>query len=217
MSCNHNAGMMVLIVVLLGGCATTSTFNLYPGPEKSADEVATVLVPWQVQVRSANGEKDKGSLFGGSEKESSYRVLPGPQDWRVRYYDPFADDRPSRNQDRIVDRTEAVPLRFNAEAGRTYRVRFETSEQNPALRNVSQPVRFWVTEESASGSQPMPVQPDNMSAKPEVASSATPSASTTAPAPVTLEKAALEQLKSWWNVAGSMERKAFLDWIHEER
>lgn len=108
-----------------------------------------------------------------------------------------------------MDRTKVVPLRFNAEAGHTYRVRFETPKQNPALRNVSPQARFWVMKESASDSQPMPLQQDNMAAKPDIVSPVTPSASMTVPTPVTLEKAALEQLKSWWHVPDPRSARRF--------
>jgi hypothetical protein len=99
-------------VVLLAGCATNSTFNLYPGPEKPSDEVATVIVPWQIQIRSVNGQKIPMSLLAGSEKESTFRVMPGAQVWDVRYYDPFADDRKDRNP-YAVDQTGSPVLRVH--------------------------------------------------------------------------------------------------------
>jgi uncharacterized protein YccT (UPF0319 family) len=186
------------VVLLLSGCATPSTQNLYSGPERPADEVASVVVPWQIQVRSVNGQKVPLSLFSGSQKESTVRVLPGAQEWSVRYYDPFADDR--RDRDPYVDQTGVVPLRFTAEAGRAYRLKFETPKEDPALRDAKQQVRFLVAESDSDVSQPG-VEPDGAQRAPE---------------PVAIEQAALDQLKSWWRVAGPAERREFMEWANEK-
>ena len=63
-------------VILLAGCATNSTFNLYPRPEKPSDEVVTVIVPWQIQIRSVNGQKIPMSLLANSEDERRKGVVP---------------------------------------------------------------------------------------------------------------------------------------------
>lgn len=192
---------VVVWVVLVSGCATTSTQNLYSGPERPIEEVATVIVPWQIQVRDVNGQKVPMSLFSGSEKESTLRVLPGPQEWSVRYYDPFADDRQGRNP-YAVDQTGIVSLRFNAEAGHVHRLNFETPEQNPTLRDAKQQVRFLVADAGTNNSQYIVVEQDTKQPVPE---------------PVAFEQATLDQLKNWWRVAGPAERRAFLEWVDEER
>jgi len=187
--------------ILLAGCATTSTQNLYPGPERAPGQVATVIVPWQIQIRSVNGQSVAPSLFGGSEKESMIRVLPGAQEWQVRYYDPFADDRRDRHP-QAVDRTGILSLRFEARAGVLYRLAFETPEQNPSLRDAEQKVRLFLTTEAGQDvSQPAVGHVD----EPWV------------PEPVPLEQATLEQLKSWWRAAGANERQAFMEWVNEEQ
>ena len=189
------------VAVLAAGCATTSTQNLYSGPELSPDQIATVIVPWQIQVRNVNGQEVTMSLFSDSVKESALRVLPGAQEWKVRYYDPFADDRKDRNT-HGVDKTGIVSLRFNAQAGHAYRLDFETPEQNPALRNAKQQVMFLVAEAGVTNSSSIVVEQDAKSPVSE---------------PVALEQATLEQLKSWWRVAAPAERKAFLEWVDEDR
>lgn len=187
------------VSVLLAGCATTSTRNLYPGPERPDGELASVIVPWQIQVRNANGQKVPMSLFGGSEKETTVRVLPGAQEWSLRYYDPFADDRQGHDP-YAVDQSAVMSLRFAAEAGHVYRLNFETPEQNPTLRDAKQQVRFLVVEAGQDVSQTV-VEQDIERPVPE---------------PVAMEQATLDQLKSWWRVAGAAERKAFLEWINEK-
>jgi hypothetical protein len=201
-------------VVLLSGCATTSTTKLYPGPERAPGEVASVVVPWQVQVRNVNGMKVPIALFAGSVKESTVCILPGPQEWSVRYYDPFADERSDYDSNPyIVDRTGPVSLQFTADAGHTYQVTFETPEQNPALRDAVQKVKFRVVESGREVAQPVIEQAAAQAgSKPAVADEGGPARVE----PVALEAATLDQLKKWWNVAGSAERKAFMEWANEK-
>jgi len=187
------------VAVLAVGCATTSTHNLYSGPEQPLEQVASVIVPWQVQVRNVNGQKVPMSLFSGSETESTLRVLPGTQEWCVRYYDPFAEDRLNRDP-YAVDQSAIVSLRFAAEAGHVYRLNFETPEQNPALRDAKQRVTFLV---AGVGQDVSPTVVEQDIERPD-------------PKAVAIEQATLDQLKSWWRVAGAAERKAFMEWVNEK-
>jgi hypothetical protein len=194
-------------VVLLAGCATTSTRDLYSGPERPSEELASVIVPWQVQIRNVNGERLPMSLFSGSEKASTFRILPGAQEWSVRYYDPFADDRQNRDPYAVVQ-SAIVSLRFAAEAGHVYRLKVETPEQNASLRDAKDPVRFSVVGEDGTEAAPVERRPPCPVDAGRTSTSALP--------PATFEQATLDQLKNWWRVAAPAERKAFLEWVDDE-
>lgn len=197
-------GVMAVAVILLAGCATPSAHNLYTGPERSIEEVAAVVVPWQVQVREVNGQKTPLSLFGGSSGEATLRVLPGAQDWQVLYSDPFADEREDHRNPYRVDKSGVETLRFHADAGHVYRIRFETPDSNPSLRNARQQVSFSVVETASGEEQPAMVIRGVSSPAPGPAEA------------VPFEQATLDQLKNWWRAAGPAERKAFKEWIDEE-
>lgn len=200
----RTAACVAAAVVVLAGCATPSAHKLYDGPERPAAEVASVMVPWQVQVRSVNGQKTPLSLYTGSAGESNLRVLPGAQDWQVLYSDPFADEREDHRNPYRVDKSGVETLRFQADAGHVYRIRFETPDSNPSLRNARQQVSFSVVETASGEEQPAMVIRGVSSPAPGPAEA------------VPFEQATLDQLKNWWRAAGPAERKAFKEWIDEE-
>jgi hypothetical protein len=210
------AGLAATALVLLTSCATTvPVYNGYFGPDKPATEVAAVTIPWEVQIRAINGERPPLLLSAGRAREYRLNIVAGPQEWIVCYYDPFAQEH--AGWDQWIDRTKPVPLRFTVQAGRSYRLLFETAVQSPALRKAGQQVRFWVADEAGAvvPEPPAKVPATAPAVPPNVTTAPTPS-STETTAPVALEKATLDQLKNWWRIAGPEERKAFLEWTHEQ-
>lgn len=213
-----DASLAVVIAAVAIGCSTPSDRYLYPGDERPADQVAIVVVPWQIQIRRVNDRRIAPAPFGGSQKEARVRILPGSQEWLVRYVDPFAADR--TGDPYAFDRSGDIAVRFEAIAGHTYRLAFVTPHENPALRDAAQQVLVQVTDGGNGETRPFPAAPAATPPPAEVRRDATAPAPVEAAPPGTpqpLEDATLEQLKKWWTVAGDRERQAFLHWIREAR
>jgi hypothetical protein len=200
-------------VGLISGCASTGFLKAYPGPERPADQLATIVLPASIEVRNINGAKQPGITSTLLKPVYIIATLPGPQDWSIRYYAPLAggyDDQ--RNE---VTESPWIQFPFKAEAGGVYHLNVETPREKPGLRNEKDKVRFSIVAgakavnvvrpsatppEPASVSRAAPVQPP-------------PALVPKVEAPQTLESAALMQLKKWWGVAGPDEQRAFRDWL----
>jgi len=217
----------ILTITLTGfvsSCASTAFVKAYPGAERPAAQLATVVVPASVEVRSANGEKLPNVTGMLRAKQYTIATLPGPQDWSVRYYQPLAEGYYA-DPSTVTD-SPWTPLQFAAVAGQTYRLSVETPRENPKLRNASEQVCFSiVAEQKAVSTQPSaisqpkaepPVLVVTPVAPPTPAKSAEPPPpppALKAEVPQTIESATLQQLQNWWRAAGPQERQAFRDWI----
>ncbi|TAN38997.1 MAG: DUF2057 domain-containing protein [Verrucomicrobia bacterium] len=185
----------------VSGCASTVFVKAYPGVERPTTQLATVVVPASVEVRSVNGEKVLDVT--GTLRESHYSVatLAGSQNWSVRYYAPLAEGYYADPQ--AVTESPWTPFTFAAAAGQTYRLEVQTPREDPKLFRTKERVSFSVT---AVGGQPAAISQSE--SKPATPPPPTPKVE----APQTLESAALKQLQNWWRAAGAEERQAFLDW-----
>lgn len=197
-------------VALVSGCASTALVKAYPGAEQPPAQLARVTVPASVEVRSVNGTPIAN--ITGTLRAQTYTVttLPGPQRWSVRYYAPLAG---GFYADPLSTVTESgwMDLAFGAEAGQAYRVKVATPDEDPQLGHAKDKVRFSVSADKKSllsGSKAVIEEP-----APALVVPALPLAQGHSSTPQTLEFAAFEQLKSWWNAAGTQERQAFRDWL----
>jgi len=82
--------LFVFIIGLCAGCASTKSVKAYSGNDRSADQIATVIVPASVEVRHANDMKLPRVTTLLMEKQYTIATLPGAQEWSVRYYAPLA-------------------------------------------------------------------------------------------------------------------------------
>lgn len=197
-------------VALVSGCGSTALVKAYPGAEQPPAQLARVTVPASVEVRSVNGTPLAN--ITGTLRAQTYAVmtLPGSQSWSVRYSAPLAG---GFYADPVSTVTESgwMDLAFVAEAGQAYRVKVTTPNEDPQLGRAKDKVRFSVSADKKSllsGNKAGTEEP-----APALVVPAPPPAQGHANAPQTLEFAAFEQLKSWWNAAGTQERQAFRDWL----
>jgi len=206
---------LMLLAALAGfvsGCASTAFVKAYPGAERPAVQLASVIVPASVEVRSVNGEKLPNVTGMLRAREYTVATVPGAQNWSVRYYQPLADGYYADPQ--AVTESPWTPLKFEAAAGQAYRLQVETPRENPKLRYEKERVRFSVGVEKAASIQAAAIrQPQSLPPVPVAGDSAKPAAVPKTEAPQTLESAALQQLQNWWRAAGAQERSAFLNWI----
>ncbi|MCX7010695.1 MAG: hypothetical protein NTY53_26195 [Kiritimatiellaeota bacterium] len=205
--------LFVLVAAgLFSGCASTGFLKAYPGPERPADQLATIVLPASIEVRSINGAQQPNITGTLLKKEYTIATLPGPQDWSIRYNAPLAGGYYDQRNE--VTESPWLPFQFQAESGGAYRLHVETPRENAKLQYEQDKVRFSMTAEQKAGSG----QPSTRSQLKPVESAPAlvvppPPPQAKANAPQTLENAAFEQLKSWWNVAGAHERQAFRDWL----
>ena len=220
------------VVGLLSGCATPmSSVKAYPGAERPADQVATITVPASVEVRSVNGAKQPN--ITGTLLKATYSIatLPGAQEWSLRYNAPLAGGY--YEQRGTVTETAWMPLQFTAEAGGIYRLAVDVPRNNASTRDATEKVRFNIAKEGQAPAVPRAAPaPAVVAAPAPVAITPVPLPAAVVPAsapiafappplpqvsqtaaPQTLETAAFEQLKKWWNAAGPSERQSFRDWL----
>lgn len=196
------------------GCATVTSVKAYPGAERSAAQLATVIVPASVEVRTVNGEKTPNVTSLLFAKEYDVIILPGAQAWSVRYSNPLAGGYYA-DPTSVVTESPWTELSFRAEAGRVYRLKVVTPNEDSKLRYEKIKVRFSIAAENAPDSNILlPARsPVVSTATPQTA---TPQSATPAEAPQTIESAALKQLQNWWQAAGPHERQAFRDWLKSQ-
>jgi len=207
---------------LVSGCATTSFVKAYPGAERPAAQLATVLVPTSVEVRNVNGEQLPNVTSGLYVKQYTVATLPGAQTWRVRYSNPLAGGYYA-DPTSVVTESLWMDVSFHADAGRTYRLKVTTPDEDPALRHDHNQVRFSIVAEQAPADSASPTAAGSAVPPPPVLPAAPAPALHVAPAPApsvempqTIESAALKQLQNWWQAAGPQERQAFRAWLQTQ-
>ena len=197
---------------LLSGCASTGLLKAYSGPERPGDQVATVILPASVEVRSINGAQQPSITHTLLKPVYTIAVLPGEQEWSLRYYAPLAGGYYDQRNE--VSESPWLPFKFKAEAGSVYHMTVETPRENPHLQNTAEKVRFRLEQEKKAVAVAATMAPQQKQPLEPAPAVVLPTAKTAAPQ--TLENAAFEQLKSWWGVAGPHERQSFRDWLKSQ-
>lgn len=201
--------LLLLALAALGsGCASTGYLKAYPGPERPGDQLATIVLPASIEVRSINGQKQP--IIAGTLLKPVYTIatLPGPQDWNIRYSTPLAGGY--YNQQNEMTESPWTQFQFQTEAGGVYHLNVVTPREVSPLQNGKGKVHFNVSVEQKAVRSPQPATSPPQAAEPSPALVVSPPPKH---APQTLENAAFEQLKGWWSVAGPHERQTFRDWL----
>lgn len=201
-------------VSLTSGCATAPFVKAYPGAERPASQLAAVQVPTTVEVRTVNGEKVSNLTYKLYAKQYTVATLPGDQTWSVRYSNPLAGGYYA-DPLTVVTESPWMDVGFRADAGRTYRLKVTTPDEDATLRHGPMQVRFSVVAEQAPAGSALPMAPVAAVPPPPAA----PVVAAPAPhveVPQTIESAALKQLQNWWQAAGPQERQAFRTWLQTQ-
>ena len=199
-------------VGLASGCATSSFVKAYPGAERPAGQLATVIVPTSVEVRTVNDEKVSNVTSQLYVKQYTVATLPGTQTWSVRYSNPMAGGYYA-DPTSVVTESPWMDFSFRADAGQTYRLKVTTPDEDSSLRHAHNPVRFSVVAEQASVGGALPTAQGSSAVPPPPPTPAAPPPAPHGEVPQTIESAALKQLQNWWQAAGPQERQAFRDWL----
>ena len=119
---------MILAVLILAtsviGCTITSTIKLYDGPSKDESQIALLYVDPHVVVTRIDSTTehptDKGRALAHSagKRREIVAINPGPHELTARFFVL------------CLQSNENIPLKFNAEPGKKYRLKSEVDLNN---------------------------------------------------------------------------------------
>lgn len=225
--------VVVLLTVLLAACSSRPV-QLYAGPAQTADKIATIRVPVELQVLSLNGKKVEGAHTLLGTKDQQLQLLPGHYQLLVFYNNIW---QTSADEHETV-KSDPVKLDLTLAAGHHYQVDFERAKTARDAEAFRQHFHIWAIDLS-SGAQTastdsglklgnsiynqltgqvttVAVGAADANGNQVIAPLApvTTTASTNAPTATSASGAGyLDLLKAQWSQASSDEKRAFLQWI----
>ncbi|HEY8240615.1 MAG TPA: hypothetical protein VIH35_04170 [Kiritimatiellia bacterium] len=131
--------LVMTAILLAAGCATSPTVNLYSGPDRPRRELATVVVPYQVELEDINGTRIPFRSGLRATSEYNYKLLPGRYTFGFRFTSPY-----EFGADRQGVSTPRQERAANLAAGRSYRIKTKVKGTDAG----SAEVLVWVEDES---------------------------------------------------------------------
>lgn len=205
-------GVVAVVVMSLVGCASSvSVVETWEGSPTAAANAATLEAPGEIRVTQVNGRAMTNFLM--DDLALDYALLPGENEVVFVYKTIWAKSGVVRNGESKVHVIESEPqvVRFEAEAGETYRFDFDRPESR---REAEQEMpEFSAAIVSSTGAAV--ASSTVWDREEQMTASRTPiPASSADSAPVSGDNA-LEQLKTIWETASDEDKKAFLRWAFE--
>lgn len=226
---------LIAVACLLTACAQQSHVQLYPGSAQSENQVLTVVVPYEIEVQSINGENvpAANALFGTQDK--TLHLQPGKYQINAFYKNVFdvdgglshevvrgrtaiysidgkagetwelAFDKPANLQEAQTFKDEFNSWALNTSTGE--RIAAERGQRNSSLLSSLMGTAGGAVDESST------VAP--LIETPVVAHDAqatAPSSSEVAAQTLPHNDATLSTLKQFWHLMSAESRAAFLDW-----
>ena len=186
--------MAWVAVSFLTGCQSVTTLRMYNGPDLPGDQLATVVVPWCISLRTVDGSSAPSTLAN----EMRLMLKPGIHTLEARYV-VFYPINPSTSEKITSD---YIPLTFAAEAGKTYFLCSENPRSLDETRRYADHVSLWIEEH-------VPGHVKGIVMKPPVQ-----------PAPMPVNASAKmdlqAQLQEIWEKASEQDRKAFMEKVRQE-
>jgi uncharacterized protein YccT (UPF0319 family) len=207
------AGLAALFALVLAGCASSVTVvETWEGNPEAAASAAILETPGEIQVARVNGRSMTNFLM--DDLALDYALLPGQNEVVFVYKTIWAKSGVVQNGESKVHVIKSIPqvVRFEAEAGETYRFEFDKpSSRQEAERMMPE---FSATLVS-SGGQPVASSADwNPEAQSQASRTPIPDSPSEEAEPVSGDSA-LDRLKAVWETASDEEKKAFLRWAFE--
>lgn len=210
---NIRAGLVALLALALVGCASSvSVVETWEGNPEAATSAAILETPGEIRVVRVNGRTMGNFLM--DDLALDYALLPGQNEVVFVYKTIWAKSGVVRNGESKVHVIESEPqvVRFEAEAGETYRFKFDRPESRQEAERIMP--EFSATVVSSAG-QPVASSTDwNPQAQSQASRTPIPDSSSEEAATVS-GGSALDQLKAVWETASDEEKKAFLRWAFE--
>jgi len=190
------SGLTASVLLFAVGCATTpSVQKLYEGPDRPDAELATVIIPYTIEIHDINGTPFSSATKLRSAKEQRATLLPGSYLFGFKFSSPyeFGSERAGVTTPRM-ERSAAL------EAGHTYRFLSRVKGDDAGAA-----VDVWIEDAGAKvrrdEAQPTPAP------KPAVIMPAAPPPAGKTEKPV---GSSLDDLKRSWQSASPDERAEFL-------
>lgn len=204
---------LVLTILLVSGCSSSmSRIQTWQGEPADPSGVAVLETPGEIRVLRVNDRKMSNFLM--DDLALSYELLPGENQVIFTYKTIWAKKGVVRNGESKVHVVETAPLRvtLTAQAGETYRFRFEKPESRNEARTLAED--FSATVVNSSGQEVARAKPwDGGSVV---------SANSRTPAPEggdsnsgANDSTTLDKLKTLWGSATDEEKRTFLRWAFE--
>lgn len=177
--------------------------RLYAGPERSSEEITSLLFVESLEVSSINGKHIPSIPRIVRSGERRFDLLPGDYEVVVHYDVVW----PLNASDDEVVRSESWRLRVELEAGHTYRVEHRPAIDLDDARLLIRDLKLIVVDLSSG-------RPVQIAVESRPAEVSTPLVVSPVP---TMEGnvAAAALLKFWWQRASPEERAQFRGWIEE--
>lgn len=206
------AGLVALVVMSLVGCASSvSVVETWEGNPAAASNAATLEAPGEIRVTRVNGRVMTNFLM--DDLALDYALLPGETEVVFVYKTIWAKSGVVRNGESKVHVIESKPqvVRFEAEAGETYRFDFEP----PESRQEAEQEMPEFSAEIVSSAGAAVASSAVWDGQEQMTASRTPIPASTSDSTKVSGDNALEQLKTIWETASDEEKKAFLRWAFE--
>jgi uncharacterized protein YccT (UPF0319 family) len=223
----YPASLLLLSALVLVACAPAGPVRFYQGPPQPKENIAIVIIPAPITVRSIDGKK----ITSPSQESGSYELQlePGHHLIAFQYYLYW-----EHGDNGMMVKSPDTGVDAVFEAGRTYEIRYKVpGDYNEAMNYFK---RFSATLVDTGNGQVYSSYPiDNLdsllAAKgiaagttatsaintvPTAAVTAAPAATVTVPsatADKVMNEDPVKRLKFWWLMASEQERKQFTEWM----
>lgn len=221
---------VIALSCLLGACAQQSHVQLYPGSAQPESQVLTVVVPYEMEVQSINGENvpAANALFGAQDK--TLHLQPGQYLINAFYKDIFDVDGGLSHE---VVRGRTAVYNIAGEAGEVWTLDFDRPANLNEARQFQEEFNSWALN-AATGERVMAERGQRNSSllTSLMSGGAADDASTVAPMPSAAaaqaqpaqpanavaaqtlphNDATLTTLQQLWHLMSPVSRAAFLDW-----
>lgn len=206
------AGLVAVVVMSLVGCASSvSVVETWEGNPAAASNAATLEAPGEIRVTRVNGRVMTNFLM--DDLALDYALLPGETEVVFVYKTIWAKSGVVRNGESKVHVIESKPqvVRFEAEAGETYRFDFEPPESRQEAEQELPEFSADIVSSAGTAVASSAV----WDGQAQMTASRTPIPASTSDSTNVSGDNALEQLKTIWETASDEEKKAFLRWAFE--
>lgn len=206
------AALVAVVVMSLVGCASSvSVVETWEGNPAAASNAATLEAPGEIRVTRVNGRAMTNFLM--DDLALDYALLPGENEVVFVYKTIWAKSGVVRNGESKVHVIESQPqvVRFEAQAGETYRFEFD----RPESRQEAEQEMPEFSAEIVSLAGTSVATSTVWDPKEQMTAARTPIPESTSESSLAGGDNALEQLKTIWETASDEEKKAFLRWAFE--
>lgn len=189
-------GIALVLGLFASGCATSSPVQkVYDGPVRPDAELASVIVPYTIEISDINGTPWSSPMGARSSKEQRLVFLPGPHHFGFRFSSPY-----EFGLERSGVTTPHMEYNAMLEPGHTYR--FATRVKGD---DSSAEVDVWIEDTVTQARAAAAPSTPQANPEPKAATAEQPAADAVLP-----QTSSLEDLKTLWRQASPDERAEFL-------